>query len=38
MTQIMAGIALLGTPATQGGLGDEQAMRITMLVALLAGV
>ena len=35
MTQIMAGIALLGTPATQGGLGDEQAMRITMLVALL---
>lgn len=35
MTQIMAGIALLGMPATQGGLGDEQAMRITMLVALL---
>ena len=38
MTQIMAGIALLGTPATQGGLGDEQAMRITMLVALLGRV
>ena len=35
MTQIMAGIALLGAPASQGGLGDEQAMRITMLVALL---
>ncbi len=35
MTQIMAGIALLGAPASQGGLGDEQAMRIAMLVALL---
>jgi integrase len=35
MTQIMAGIAQLGMPASEGGLGDEQAMRITMLVALL---
>ena len=35
MTQIMAGLSLLGAPASQGGLGDEQAMRITMLVALL---
>jgi len=35
MTQIMAGIALLGAPVSEGGLGDEQAMRITMLVALL---
>ena len=35
MTQIMTGIALLGAPASQGGPGGEQAMRITMLVALL---
>src|SRR6266536_106190 len=35
MTQIMAGVGLLGAPVSQGGLGDEQAMRITMLVALL---
>jgi integrase len=35
MTQIMAGLGLLGAPAAQGGFGDEQAMRITMLVALL---
>jgi integrase len=35
MTQIMAGIALLGTPAADGGYGDEQAMRITLLAALL---
>jgi integrase len=35
MTQIMAGLGLLGAPASQGGFGDEQAMRITMLVALL---
>ena len=37
MTQIMAGLGLLGAPASQGGFGDEQAMRITMLVALLGG-
>ena len=35
MTQIMAGLDLLGTPVKDGGFGDEQAMRITMLVALL---
>jgi integrase len=35
MTQIMAGIGQLGAPAGDGGYGDEQAMRITMLVALL---
>jgi integrase len=35
MTQIMAGLGLLGTAIEQGGFGDEQAMRITMLVALL---
>jgi integrase len=35
MSQIMAGLGLLGAPASQGGFGDEQAMRITMLVALL---
>jgi integrase len=35
MTQIMTGLGLLGTPVDQGGFGDEQAMRITMLVALL---
>jgi len=27
-TQIMAGVGLLGAPAEEGGLGDEQAMRI----------
>jgi integrase len=32
-TQIMAGAGLLGVPATEGGLGDEQAMRILMLLA-----
>ena len=32
-TQIMAGAGLLGTPAAEGGLGDEQAMRILMLLA-----
>ena len=35
MTQIMAGLDLLGTAVEDGGFGDEQAMRITMLVALL---
>ena len=35
MTQIMAGLDLLGVPVEDGGFGDEQAMRITMLVALL---
>lgn len=35
MSKIMAGLALLGSPVTDSGLGDEQAMRITMLVALL---
>jgi integrase len=35
MTQIMSGLNLLGATAEHGGFGDEQAMRITMLVALL---
>jgi integrase len=35
MTQIMRGLNLLGAAATDGGFGDEQAMRITLLVALL---
>jgi integrase len=35
MTQIMGGLHLLGAAAEHGGFGDEQAMRITMLVALL---
>ena len=35
MTQIMRGLNLLGAAAEQGGFGDEQAMRITLLVALL---
>jgi len=35
LTQIMGGLHLLGAPAEHGGFGDEQAMRITMLVALL---
>src|SRR5574337_112376 len=35
MTQIMGGLDLLGAPVADGGFGDEQAMRITMLVALL---
>jgi len=35
MTQIMAGIALLGASAADDGYGDEQAMRITLLAALL---
>jgi integrase len=33
LTQIMAGIGVLAAPADQGGLGDEQAMRILMLLA-----
>ena len=32
-TQIMAGAGLPGVPAAEGGLGDEQAMRILMLLA-----
>jgi integrase len=35
MTQIMAGTGMLGEPAGDGGYGDEQAMRITLLAALL---
>ena len=35
MSQVMAGLGLLGTPVEEGGFGDEQAMRITMLMALL---
>jgi integrase len=33
LTQIMAGAGLLGAPPAEGGLGDEQAMRILMLLA-----
>ena len=32
-TQIMAGAGTLGDPVAEGGLGDEQAMRILMLLA-----
>jgi integrase len=35
LSQIMAGLGLLGAPVAEGGFGDEQAMRITMLEALL---
>lgn len=35
MSKIMAGLELLAAPVTDGGFDDEQAMRITMLVALL---
>jgi integrase len=35
MTRIMGGLDLLGAAGADGGFGDEQAMRITMLVALL---
>jgi integrase len=35
LAQIMAGLGLLGAPVAEGGFGDEQAMRITMLVAVL---
>ena len=31
--QIIAGAGLLGVPAAEGGLGDEQAMRVLMLLA-----
>jgi integrase len=34
MSQIMANVQLLGDPPAQGGLGDEQAMRLLMLLAL----
>jgi integrase len=32
LTQIMAGLGLLGAPTAEGGLGDEQAMRVLMLL------
>ena len=35
MSKIMAGLDLLAAPVGDGGFGDEQAMRITMLVAVL---
>ena len=35
MTAIMGGLGRLADPVAEGGFGDEQAMRITMLVALL---
>lgn len=35
MSQIMAGLEVLGAGVDAGGFGDEQAMRITMLMALL---
>jgi integrase len=35
ITRIMGGLDLLGAAVAGGGFGDEQAMRITMLVALL---
>lgn len=34
MTRIMGGLDLLGAAVADGAFGDEQAMRITMLVAL----
>jgi integrase len=33
LAAIMAGTGILSDPATEGGLGDEQAMRILMLLA-----
>ena len=33
-SQIMNGIGILGAPESEGGLGDEQAMRILLLLAL----
>jgi integrase len=33
MTRIMAKVQLLGDPVNDGGIGDEQAMRILLLVA-----
>jgi integrase len=35
MTQVMRGLHLLGAAVEHGGFGDEQAMRIALLVALL---
>jgi integrase len=35
MTQVMGGLHLLGAAVEHGGFGDEQAMRIALLVALL---
>ena len=34
MSQIMANVQVLADPPAQGGLGDEQAMRLLMLLAL----
>lgn len=34
MSQVMAGLGLLGSPVGDGGFGDEQAMRAAMLLAL----
>jgi hypothetical protein len=34
MSQIMAHVHLLADPPSQGGMGDEQAMRLLMLLAL----
>lgn len=34
MTQIMANVELLGAPIAENGFGDEQAMRLLMLLAL----
>jgi integrase len=33
LTRIMAGTGILGDPIAEGGLGDEQAMRVLMLLA-----
>jgi integrase len=33
MAQVMRHAGLLGTPTSEGGIGDEQAMRIVMLLA-----
>jgi integrase len=33
MAQVMRHAGLLGTPSAEGGIGDEQAMRIVMLLA-----
>jgi hypothetical protein len=33
MAQVMQHAGLLGTPTQEGGIGDEQAMRILMLLA-----
>ena len=34
LSQIMNGVGILGAPESEGGLGDEQAMRILLLLAL----